>query len=59
MNNVAQPCRMDRSYKKFALQAAKDLLYSEEVIDKIKNAKSDYEIANIMTIAAKNIPDPE
>lgn len=59
MNNVAQPCRVTRGYKKFALQAVEDLGYPRYIIDKIRNAKSDFEISNIMNDAAKRIQDPE
>lgn len=45
------------SYKEFALQAAKDLLYSEVTIEKIENAKSDAEIERIMIAARKEMAD--
>ena len=42
-------------YKKESLKAAKDLGYSDEVIEKIENAKNDSQISTIMYVAAKNI----
>lgn len=42
-------------YKKSALKIAKQLCYSDEVLDKIKNAKNDEEVATIMYVATKNI----
>lgn len=38
-------------YKKFAINAAKDLLYPDVVIDAIKRAKSENEISRILTKA--------
>ena len=38
-------------YKKEALEAARDLCYSREVINKIREAKSDNEISRIMKSA--------
>lgn len=38
-------------YKKEALEAARDLNYSKEVIRKIEDAKSDNEISRIMKTA--------
>lgn len=45
----------DMSYRKFALKAAKDLCYGEEVIDLIKNAKNNEEIERIMISARKGL----
>lgn len=42
-----------RNYKKQAIQAAKDLEYDQEVIIKLKKAKSDAEIERIMVTARK------
>lgn len=36
------------SYKQWAIRAAKELHYGKEVIDKLKKAVSDNEIARIM-----------
>ena len=38
-------------YKKFAVNAAKDLLYPDTVIEAIKRAKSENEISRILTKA--------
>lgn len=35
-------------YKNKMIRAAKDLLYSDDVIERIKNAETDKEISNIM-----------
>jgi hypothetical protein len=40
-------------YKVHALEAARDFNYGEEVIVKIKKAKTDYEISGIMSVARK------
>lgn len=40
--------------KKAQIKTAKQLLYSEEVINKIKNAKTEYEIDRIMTQARRD-----
>lgn len=40
--------------KKSQIKTAKQLLYSEEVINKIKNAKTEYEIDRIMTQARRD-----
>lgn len=42
-------------YRKHALRIAKDLGYSDEITNKIKNAKNDDEIATIMYVSAKSI----
>lgn len=42
-------------YKKNAIRIAKDLHHPEEVIEKLRNAKNDDEVATIMYVAAKNI----
>lgn len=47
----------DKRYKKFALKAAKELGYSDEVIERIKNAESDFEVSRIMTTARKRSLD--
>lgn len=47
----------DGSYRKKAIQAAKDLMYDASVVRRIKQAKSDIEISNIMVQARKNIED--
>lgn len=44
-----------KSYKKEALKAAKDLRYSEEIVEKIDRSNSEEEIATIMFVAMKNI----
>lgn len=41
----------EENYKKQAMIAAKDLRYGNEVIEKIKAAKSDAEIERIMNAA--------
>lgn len=41
-------------YKKQALNAAKQLNYKEDVIKKIKNAATEYEICRILTTARHN-----
>lgn len=46
--------REQMSYKDQAIEAAKDLGYGATVIDRIKNAKTDFEISRIMTSARKN-----
>lgn len=38
-------------YKRFAIRAAKELEYSDEVIDSLKASKNDHEIARIMKTA--------
>jgi hypothetical protein len=38
-------------YKRFAINAAKDLLYPDTVIEAIKRAKSENEISRILTKA--------
>ena len=45
------PAYFLRLYRKDALKAAKDLGYGEEVIQQIKNAKTDDEISRIMASA--------
>lgn len=40
-------------YKKFALEIARDLLYGDAVIEKIRNATSDHEIEHILATARK------
>lgn len=40
--------RFNSEYKKFALNAAKDLLYGDQIISSIENAQSDKEIESIM-----------
>lgn len=40
-------------YKKDAIRAAKDFGYGPEVIEKIQNAKSEFEISRIMAAARK------
>lgn len=42
---------LSNQYKKEALEAARDLCYSREVINKIREAKSDNEISRIMKSA--------
>lgn len=42
---------LSSQYKKEALEAARDLRYSREVINKIREAKSDNEISRIMKSA--------
>ena len=37
-------------YKKYAIRAAKELLYPYEIVKKIRRAKNDDEIRRIMTI---------
>lgn len=39
---------LEAAYKQSAIRAAKELCYSKEVIDKLKKATSDNEIARIM-----------
>lgn len=39
------------AYRTEAIEAAKDLCYGPKVIDMIKNARNDVEIANIMADA--------
>lgn len=48
---------MADNYKQQAIRAAKDLCYGEEVIRRIKNAKSDVEIERIMATARKQMKD--
>lgn len=43
----------EQEYKKNALKAAKQLGYGKAVVEKIKAAKTDGEIARIMTTARK------
>lgn len=38
-------------YRKDAIKAAKDFGYGDEVIQKIKDAKNDYQISGIMQVA--------
>lgn len=47
----------DNRYKDFALKAAKELLYPEETLDRIRNAKNEAEISRIMLLAAKEMPE--
>ena len=42
------------NYKKQAIQAARDLYYDEEVIARLKNAKTDAEVSRIMVKARKD-----
>lgn len=42
-------------YKKNAIKIARQLGHPEEVIEKLRNAKNDSEVATIMHVAAKNI----
>ena len=42
-----------REYKRKALKAARELCYGDEVIKRIKNAKTDVEISRIMTSARR------
>lgn len=44
-------------YVKDAVQIAKDLLYPEEVIEKIEEAKSEIQVDNILHDARKTIRD--
>lgn len=43
----------NKTYRSEALKAAKELGYGDEVIRRIKNAKSDAEIEHIMVSARK------
>lgn len=43
-----------RKYKKEAIKAAKELYYGEDVIEKIKEAKTENQIRNIMEEARKS-----
>lgn len=45
------------TYKNEAIKAAKGLYYGQRVINKIKAAKSETEITNIMADARKGIKD--
>lgn len=38
-------------YKRFAIRAAKELGYSDEVIDSLNSSKNDHEISRIMKTA--------
>ena len=42
---------LSNQYKKEALEAARDLCYGREIINKIREAKSDNEISRIMKSA--------
>ena len=44
-----------RAYKKDAIKAAKDLGYSKEFVEKIKNTENIDKIATLMYVEAKNI----
>lgn len=44
-----------QNYRSKSMRAAKELGYSEEILDKLRNAKNDSEISTIMYVAAKNI----
>lgn len=44
-----------QNYRGKSLRAAKELGYSEEILDKLRNAKDDSEISTIMYVAAKGI----
>lgn len=43
------------SYKDYAIQAAKDLLYPQEVLDKLEKATEDSHIQRIMTDARNGV----
>jgi len=43
-----------KNYRKEAIRAARDLLYPDKVVEKIRNAKSQAEICNILTSARRN-----
>lgn len=45
--------RADYTYKRNAIQAAKDLCYGEKVIAQLKNAKTESEISTIMCKARR------
>ena len=45
--------REEYAYKRRAITVAKDLCYSEKVINKLRNAKSEKEITTIMCKARK------
>lgn len=46
-----KPYERHTDYRKQAILAAKDFHYGQEVIDKIKKAKTDDEISGIMRVA--------
>lgn len=43
-----------KDYKKFAIKAARELLYPISVIEKLKKATNDNEIKHIMAAARRN-----
>ena len=45
--------KADYTYKRNAIQAAKDLFYGEKVIAQFKNAKTEAEISTIMCRARR------
>ena len=47
----------EKSYKREAISAARDLCYGEDVVKRIKEAKDDTEIARIMATARKQMRD--
>lgn len=53
----AYETRSTKLYRKMALEAARDLGYSQEIIDKIKNADNDREISRIMMTAKETIKE--
>lgn len=51
--------RVGQKYKNDCLVACKELGYSEEVYNKIKNAKNDQEISTIMYVEAMKIGEED
>jgi hypothetical protein len=45
---------VNSSYKKYAIRAAKELLYPYEIVKKIRQAKNESEISHIMSNARKS-----